>query len=268
MPNSQPAQGPPPAATPEPAAPPAEFLAAAAALGIEFETDDVPRLAAFVGHLLAANRTMNLTAIRDPNEAWRRHILDALTLVPLIAEAGESPSVIDVGSGCGVPGLPLAVVLPHSTFTLVEATGKKALFLRDAAARLGLSNVRVENERAERLGHDRERHRERYDVAVARAVGHLAIVAELTLPLVRRDGWALAVKGEKAEHEVSEAGEAIGMLGGRVEGIADTPTGRVVVMRKGSLTPRVYPRSPGEPAAHPLGMRNTRSTRRGRTDRR
>ncbi len=248
----------------EPLSPPATFLDAARALGIEFDPEDVPQLGRYLAILLDTNKSFNLTAITDPAEAWTKHILDALTLVPLVVELPiEHARVIDIGSGGGVPGIPLAIVMPQIRITLVEPTGKKAAFLKETAKALGLKNVTVIQGRAENLGQDHkgtERgdgqggHREGYDVATARALGHLAIVAELCLPLVKPGGLVLAVKGAKAEQELEEAAKAIGLVGGRHAGTVETPTGRVVVIEKATRTPRLYPRRDGEPKRAPLGM--------------
>lgn len=254
---------------PEPLPPPASFLEAARALGIEFDPGDVEQLGRFLALLLETNKSFNLTAITDPEEAWTRHILDALTLVPLLSQLGGddgSPAplrVVDVGSGGGVPGLPLAIVMPGVRFTLVEPTGKKAAFLRKAAEALGLTNVTVIQGRAEVLGQDHKgtergdglgAHREGYDAATARALGHLATVVELCAPLVKPGGLVLAVKGAKADQEVEEAGKAIGLVGARHAGTVDTPTGRIVVLEKATRTPRLYPRRDGEPKRAPLGL--------------
>lgn len=243
-----------------PLAPTEEFLAAAAALGIEFEPGDCERLGWFLAMLLRANEAFNLTAITDPSQAWVRHVLDSLTLMPVLADLPEGSRIIDVGSGGGLPGVPLAIVMPHLRFTLLEATGKKAGFLRDVGARLGLANVEVVAERAERAAAARPRgqaapggHREAYDAVVARAVGRLAVVAELTVPFCRVGGRVLLIKGEKAEEELAEATEALSLLRAEVAGVLPTPTGRIVVLEKSSPTPRAYPRADGEPKKAPLG---------------
>lgn len=234
-----------------PLTPPGDFVERAAAAGIAFDEGDVERLGLFLALLLDANRVMNLTAMTDPAEAWDRHVLDALALLPMLA-SGEAKSVIDVGSGGGVPGMPLSIVLPEVQFTLLEATGKKAQFLQQAAARLGLRNVRVVNERAETVGRDRAQHRERYDAATVRAVGHLSVVAELAVPLVREGGFVLAVKGEKAAQEIAEAKQALHLLHARVTQQVRGATGTVVVIEKLRRTPKAYPRRPGEPKRAPL----------------
>ncbi|MGH7132685.1 MAG: 16S rRNA (guanine(527)-N(7))-methyltransferase RsmG [Phycisphaerales bacterium] len=244
--------------TTNPLMPPPEFLADASALGLEFEPGEVEQLGRFLGMLLEANKSFNLTAITEPTEAWRRHILDALTLVPVLAglegeDEGAELKVIDVGSGGGVPGVPLAICLPRVRFVLLDATGKKCEFLRRAAADLGLKNVEVIQGRAERLGQEHKVHREMYDAAIARAVGSLSILSELCLPLVKVGGVFLAIKGAKAEEELAAAGKAIKMLGGEHDQTIVTPTGKIVVVAKVARTVRIYPRADGEPTRVPLG---------------
>lgn len=247
----------------EPLAAPASFLEAAAELGIAFEPGEPERLGLYLAMLLSANTEMNLTAVTEPGGAWTRHILDSLTLLAPLSDATEGQSVIDVGSGGGLPGLPLAVCAPHLKFTLLEATAKKAEFLRQAAARLGLSNVSVVAARAESAAHDRGQrlsqgrvggHREMYHFAVARAVGRLATLAELVVPFVAVGGRALLIKGQRAEEELTEAEPALKLLNAVHAGTIQTPTGRIVVLDKRVATPRLYPRRDGEPKRSPLGV--------------
>lgn len=245
-----------------------EFLAAAAELGIDFEGEDLPRLQRFLDLMLETNRTTNLTAITEPVAAWMKHVFDALTLVPVLASAiepeGDGPlRLVDIGSGGGVPAIPLAIVRGDMEFTLVEATGKKAAFLEQAARSLGLKNVTVLNTRAEPLGQDHKTHREKYDFATARALGHLATVIELCGPLVRPGGFVIAVKGAKAEQELAESAKALGLIGLRHAETVATPTGRLVVLEKTIRTPRLYPRRDGEPARVPLGVEPEKKARPG-----
>lgn len=254
-------------AIPEALTPTPEFLELAAGLGIEFEPGDLEKLGLFLALLLETNRTTNLTAITDPAQAWVKHIFDAITLVPVVAsiepaEGAKAVRIIDVGSGGGVPAIPLAIVLPDVRFTLLEATGKKVEFLTAAAAALGLKNVEVLQGRAETVAHYRgsktdgriNSRREVYDAAMARALGHLAVVAELLAGFVRPDGFVLAVKGAKADQELAESAKALGLLGLRHTETVQTPTGRIVVLEKTSRTPRDYPRKDGEPARKPIGI--------------
>jgi 16S rRNA (guanine527-N7)-methyltransferase len=231
--------------------PPDSFLTRVADLGIEFEAGDAEKLGLYLELLLDANTRFNLTAITDPNEAWTRHILDSLTLVPHVVSL-DAKRIIDIGSGGGLPGIPLAITLPDIQFTLVEATGKKARFLDEAARQLELSNVRVVNDRAETLGQDHVNYRERFDVVLARAVGRLPVLLELTVPLAKVEGHVLAMKGTKAAEEIAESKQALHLLHAHVIDSIATPTGTLVIIQKMRKTPRNYPRAPGEPKRSPL----------------
>jgi 16S rRNA (guanine527-N7)-methyltransferase len=233
------------------AAPPEAFREQARALGLAFDDGDLERIGRYLELLLAANARFNLTRIDDPEEAWTKHVLDSLTLLPYLVEAGAA-RVIDVGSGGGLPGVPLAVTLPSTRFTLLEATGKKARFLEETAAALGLENVTVISERAETLAHDRD-HRAAYDAIVCRAVGRMPVLLELTVPLAREGGHVLAIKGGRAVEEVASAKQALHHLHAAVVDQAKTPTGTIVVIEKLRATPKKYPRRPGEPKRAPLG---------------
>lgn len=251
----------------DPLPPTPEFLVAAEAAGIAFDPGDLETLGRYLALLLETNKQFNLTAIEDASEAWTRHIFDSLTLLPLLSEVADGGAVIDVGSGGGLPGIPLAIVLPGLRFTLLEATGKKAEFLRAAAAELRLRNTVVVQDRAERIGQSRgERttgegriahragHREAYDAVVARAVGRLATLAELCVPLANVGGRVLLIKGERADEELTEAAKALSILKAQHGGTLRTPTGRIVILEKALPTPRAYPRSDGEPKRAPLGV--------------
>jgi 16S rRNA (guanine527-N7)-methyltransferase len=217
--------------------------------------DDAQR---FVALLLAANRRVNLTRVTVPAEVARLHLLDSLAALPLIdGVAGEE--AIDIGSGGGLPGLPLALARPASRWTLVDSVGKKAAILGEFVEALGLRNVTVLSERAETLGRSRE-HRERYAVATARACAALPVLAELALPLVAPGGLLVAWKGPltKADDEVRRARVAIGQLGGGRLAIVDPRVlalggHRLVTVPKERATDARFPRRPGEPARRPLG---------------
>ena len=175
-------------------------------MGIELEPGDAERLRAYLEALRSANARFNLTAIVEPETMWVRHIQDCLTLVPFLASA-EAKTVIDVGSGGGLPGIPLAIVMPEVQFTLLEATGKKAAFIKETIAALGISNARILNDRAETAGQDHHDHRAKYDAVVARAVGKLNVLVELTVPFAREAGSIFLIKGDKAAEEVEEAND-------------------------------------------------------------
>lgn len=231
-----------------------------------FDEPELLSLGRFLAMLMHANTRMNLTSVREADEAWDKHIFDSLTLIPLLAELDDNSTIIDIGSGGGLPGIPLAIALPNLRFTLMDATKKKCDYLEQVASALGLSNVRVICSRAESLGQDRgektatgraDAHREHYDIAMARGVGQIPMLAEITVPLVKIGGLVLMTKGQRAEEELTDAKQALHLLHAAHAGTVETPTGRVVVIEKLRRTPRDYPRRDGEPKRAPLGVSRT-----------
>ena len=227
------------------------------ALDVALPDAAIDALGRYLDLLLAANRRVNLTGIRDRDEAWRRHIIDSLTLLPGLADLPDGSIVIDVGSGGGLPGVPVAIALPHVRVTLLEATGKKANFLGECVEQLGLQNVQVVQDRAETVGQSRT-HRQHYDAAICRAIGPMRELLEYTLPLVAVGGRVLAMKGPKAEAELRQASDALSKLGaGELQVFDAYPEGFdrhtvVVCIAKASPTPKGYPRRPGLPRQDPL----------------
>jgi 16S rRNA (guanine527-N7)-methyltransferase len=172
----------------------------------------------------------------------------------LLEHLGAAVRIVDVGSGGGLPGLPLKIARPDLSMTLVEADQSKAAFLVQACAALGLSDVDVVARRAEEVGRD-PRYRESFDLAVARALAPMPVLAELCLPLVRVGGRLLAQKTEN--EDVAGAQHAIEMLGGRLVGVSAAPSvarrkGTVVNVDKVRPTPDAYPRRAGVPMRKPL----------------
>lgn len=227
-------------------------------------------LTRYLDLLEAGNRRTNLTRIVDRESAEIQHVADALTLLKYLppgvmdnqgveeGEAGRMPTLrlADVGSGGGVPGIVLAIARPDVQILLLESTKKKAVFLEEAVRELALVNVRVSDQRAEDAGRLPEM-RGKFDVAVARAVGTLNWLAEWCLPLVKRGGTMLAMKGPKAAEEIPLAGHAIRLVGGGNADVhpADLPGGLrhvIVEIRKISNTPMAYPRSSTSTRGKPL----------------
>jgi len=172
----------------------------------------------------------------------------------LLEHLGDAKKIVDVGSGGGLPGLPLKIVRPDLSVTLVESDQDKAAFIVRASAALGLEDVEVLAKRAEEVGQD-PRYREAFDVAVARALAPMPVLAELCLPLVRVGGRLLAQK--TASEDLQKAALAIDVLGGALNRVVAAPSairgvGTVVIIDKIRPTPAAYPRRPGVPERKPL----------------
>ncbi|KAK4803406.1 hypothetical protein SAY86_003223 [Trapa natans] len=212
----------------------------------------------YVNALLHWNQKMNLTAVREVDEVMERHIVDSLAIIPPIENSyvphcgvsHENISIVDVGSGAGLPGLVLAIARPDWQVTLLESMKKRCVFLEHIVDLTGLSNVQVVRGRAEDLGHDLH-FREHYDVAVARAVAEMRVLAEYCLPLVRVGGLFVAAKGHDPEVEIKTADTAIRSMGASVLQLclveSHGPHGQrtAIICIKCQSTPKKYPRLPG-----------------------
>jgi len=207
---------------------------------------------------MVAKANINLTAIADEEIAVEKHYLDSLLLLPFIEEWDKC---VDIGSGAGFPGIPIAIVRPESTWLLLESMQKRAAFLTQVKNELHLNNVSVLNSRAETAGRDPQR-REKYQVVTARAVTTLAVLAEYALPLLDMGGRFIAMKGPAVEEELGQAQKAMEILGGEVEKLVRAPlpfSGEersFVVIRKRLPTPDKYPRREGMPEKRPLAKIN------------
>ena len=184
-------------------------------LGVRLDEAQLDALCRYGEALLEKNLVMNLTAITDPREVARLHFADCLALTTLFDFSGKT--AVDVGCGAGFPGVPLQIAVPSMKLTLLDSLQKRMTWLGETVRALGLPSE-VVCCRAEEF--DR---RERYDVAVSRAVARLNVLCELCLPFVRVGGQFLAMKGALAQEEVDEAQRAIRTLGGRVQRIYEYP---------------------------------------------
>mgnify|MGYP001142137455 CR=1 FL=1 len=226
------------------------------AFGIHLTGNQVVSLMTYEKELIEWSEKVNLTAIRDQEGIRIKHFLDSFSCV--LAWKGEPPrTLIDVGTGAGFPGLVLKILYPAMQVTLVESVGKKANFCRHMVEQLKLENVETLTARAEEVG-QMPAHREKYDWAVARAVANLPVLVEYLLPMVRVGGTALAQKGSTGPLEAHKAENAIRILGGSLRQLIPITLPGVVeerflvVIDKAAVTPRNYPRRPGEAAKKPL----------------
>jgi 16S rRNA (guanine527-N7)-methyltransferase len=225
-------------------------------LGLELSADAQRAFSRYADELLAWNETINLTAITDPEAIETRHFLDSLSVSRAVTFA-RGQRVIDVGTGAGFPGVPLRLAYPYIELTLLEATTKKTAFLQHIANLLRLTNVRILDARAEEAGQDAAT-REQFDIALARAVAPMPVLAEYLLPLCKMGGRCVALKGENAIAEARQAENALRLLGGRIEKVVPVELPQVaethylVTVEKIAATPPKYPRRPGIPSKRPL----------------
>ena len=220
--------------------------------------------------LVERNSVMNLTAITEPEDVFVKHFLDSAILWKYAGEirsdlfsecgsaAAEPLSVIDVGTGAGFPGLPLKIVRPEISLTLLDALNKRIGFLNEVRDALSLPDVRTIHARSEDAGKEGGVLRERFDLAVSRAVSALPVLAEYCLPFVRQGGYFVAYKAGDVQEEIKSAEHALGILGGVLEQVISytlptTDIGRsLLIIRKDRETPGQYPRKAGKPEKKPL----------------
>lgn len=237
------------------------LLRGARALDITLSSQQVTLFLRYQDAILDWNQRMNLTSIVEPAEVQVKHFLDSFTVLAALPEAvrdgKKAARLLDVGAGAGLPGIPLAMIRPKLDVVLLEATQKKCRFLDHAVELLGLENARVVCGRVEEVAHQTDQ-RGSYDFVVARAVGTLAVLVELGLPLLRVGGRLIALKKLGIESELAAATRAIAVVGGRLVPavavtvpILDEPR-QLVVVEKVRATPRAYPRRPGLPSRSPL----------------
>jgi len=195
------------------------------------------------------NTRVNLTAITEPEDVAKKHFLDSLAAAPYLK---PSASIVDVGTGAGFPGLPLLIFRPDLKVTLMDSLQKRLVFLEAVCKELKLKAELVHT-RAEDAGQN-PKYREKFDVALTRAVSALPVLCELTLPLVKVGGTSIAYKGDSAE-ELAASGNALSVLHATAERVvipADYGARELVILTKNGTTPKQYPRKAGTPSKNPL----------------
>lgn len=209
-------------------------------LGLSLSKETQKKLCAFGQAVVEQNKVMNLTAITEPEQVAKLHLLDSVSLLSFMNMAGKK--VIDVGCGAGFPGVPLKIACPEMKLTLLDSLGKRMNWLEQVLPTLGVEAECVTARAEEAV----ETCREQYDIATSRAVARLNILLELTAPYVKVGGYVLAMKGTAAQEELSEAKSAIAKLGLKLEQVVEFPVDdtahTVIVLKKVAPTPKTYPR--------------------------
>lgn len=215
-------------------------------LDLELSEEVLDRLCAYAELLVTRNKDLNLIGPDTESSIATRHFLDSLA--PIRAGLSPDTKLIDVGSGAGLPGLPLAIVLPKAKVTLLDSLGKRCAFLKECADALGLDNVTVLEARAEEAA--RTELRESFDAATARAVTRMSALCELCLPLLRKGGTLYAFKTARAAEEIEASKRASKLLGGEMlpsfDYDIDGARMRLAMVKKVTSTPQKYPRPWGK----------------------
>lgn len=228
-----------------------DFIDALKKENIELTETQLQQFELYKELLLEWNQKMNLTAITKEEEIWEKHFYDSI--YPFISLSFET--MCDVGSGAGFPGIPVKIVYPNLSLTIVEPLQKRCKFLEEVKKQLKLENVSINAARAEDFVKD---HREQFDLVSARAVARLSILLELCVPLVKVNGMMVALKGKNGKQELSDASEAMRILSVNVEkeevfNLDSDATRMNFYLRKKKGTPKKYPRAYGQIKKKPLG---------------
>lgn len=224
--------------------------------GISLSAEQVQQFETYLSLLGEWNERVNLTAIVEREDVLIRHFIDSLSVL-MVYRPQEHDRLIDVGTGAGLPGIPLAIVYPQLSVTLMDATGKKVQFLEAVKEALQLEQVVVVQSRAEEAGQDIF-FREEFDVVVARALARLPVLLEYLLPFAKVGGICVAMKGESSQEELADSTFALATLGGQLaeQTRFDLPmadiTHHLLAFRKIASTPSKYPRRAGVPSRKPL----------------
>lgn len=232
-----------------------DLIREASKLNIEVSEKANSNLEEYARMMLYYNEFMNLTAITEPDEIREKHFLDSITLL-LSGKISQNCTLIDIGAGAGFPSIPVKIVREDINLTMLDSLNKRINFLNDVITRIGITNARAIHSRAEDAGKNMEL-REQFDVATARAVADLAVLAEYALPFVKVGGYFVAMKGTAPETEINNAKKAIREMGGEIEELKEVtlPSGiehSLVIIRKVVPTPSKYPRKAGKPSKEPI----------------
>ncbi|QOX64800.1 16S rRNA (guanine(527)-N(7))-methyltransferase RsmG [Anoxybacterium hadale] len=223
---------------------------------LPYEQGMIDQFQRYMELILEWNEKVNLTSITDQVEFIIKHYVDSVVICEC-TQFQEAKKIIDIGTGAGFPGIPLAILYPEKEFLLLDSLNKRIKIIQELAAEIGLQNVSFCHGRAEEFAHKKE-YREHFDLCVSRAVANLAVLSEYCLPFVRLGGWFAAYKSAAADDEIESSKKAVTMLGGEMKDNYRPQTKgfdldhRIQMIYKNKKTLAKYPRKAGTPAKEPL----------------
>ncbi len=227
-------------------------------ISVDLSDNQVEQFFLYYKMMIEWNQVMNLTAITDMRDVVFKHFVDSVSLVKSIDVSRET-SLIDVGTGAGFPGIPLKIMYPELEVTLLDSLNKRVRFLNEVVEKIGLKKISAVHGRAEDVGRN-PKYREKYDICVSRAVANLATLSEYCLPFVKMGGSFVSYKSGAIEDELTQAKNAVKILGGIVENVVnfrieeiDAERSLVRILKR-DRTPLKYPRKAGVPGKEPLGV--------------
>lgn len=235
---------------------PKQFVEALHQKGIELSDKQIEQFAIYFRTLVEWNEKINLTAITDEEDVYLKHFYDSISAA-FYHDFTKELHICDVGAGAGFPSIPLKICFPDLQVTIVDSLKKRINFLNELAVNLDISGVAFHHDRAESFGKDKK-FRESFDIVTARAVARMTVLSELCLPLAKKNGVFIAMKGSHSEQEVTDSNAAIKLLGGELDTIHtftlpnENSERSIIVIDKKRNTPNKYPRKPGVPGKKPI----------------
>ncbi|MCB2356631.1 16S rRNA (guanine(527)-N(7))-methyltransferase RsmG [Clostridium estertheticum] len=225
-------------------------------VGLKFDQDKYDQFMLYKDLIKEWNEKINLTAIKEDEAIVQKHFIDSMKVFKF-DQLKNAKNVIDIGTGGGFPGIPMKIIKPEVNIVLLDSLNKRIIFLNEVINRLDLKNIKAIHGRAEDFAQEKQ-YREKFDVAVSRAVANLTVLSEYCIPYVKVGGYFVAMKGPAVEEEIKLSKNAIRMLGGQIEHIEKVQiegsdlNHNLVIIKKISQTHKKYPRKAGMVAKDPL----------------
>lgn len=223
-------------------------------LKIELEEKQIKQLYEYMNLLIEWNKNINLTAIVEPKGIILKHFVDSLTISKYIT---KNSNLIDIGTGAGFPGIPLKILRNDIDITLVDSLNKRIKFLEEVIEKINLNNIKTVHGRAEEIGRNTN-YRETFDYATSRAVANIATLSEYLIPLIKKNGKCIYMKGPDLEEELEKGKKAISVIGGNLENKEEFELPysdikrTIIIIEKKKNTPTKFPRKPGMPSKEPI----------------